>query len=316
MEGQRVGVVGAQSLLLFQHKTTNTLHEANLLQAGVNALVDGNYAIAWDKFGISAELGNPNAYYYMSHMYLYGIGTEPNKAKAEEHGKIALEIHDDQSQPDLDPIFLGRLLETGLAGELDYKVAHDNYQTAASLGNDIAYVAIAAMAERGLGMPGSKPDLKTAQGWYKRASESEKLTADQLAFVATKLDQISNPLKAGIAFMDAGDYDAAKAVLNKLHNDGDLDAPICLGHMYEQGLGVTKDTKEAENLYHIAATRGNSLGKYHLGRLFENSDNSNVKKQAIAYFKDFLVDPSALEDLKRDVSQRLSVLTMPKEDNV
>ena len=53
-------------------------------------------------------------------------------------------------------------------------------------------------------------------------------------------------------------------------------AQYCLGEMYENGTGVTKNIDTAIDWYHLAATQGHSLSQLALGLIYEKG--KGVKK--------------------------------------
>jgi len=69
-------------------------------------------------------------------------------------------------------------------------------------------------------------------------------------------------------FYDKADYSAAFPLLRDLANDGDPDAQNKLGLMYQQGLGISKNSAEGLNWFKKAASNGSKLASYNLGVLY------------------------------------------------
>ena len=63
------------------------------------------------------------------------------------------------------------------------------------------------------------------------------------------------------------DSKEAVRLLRLSAEQGFLYAQNNLGYMYENGLGVEKDLKEAVRLYRLSADQGNDTGKYYLNTL-------------------------------------------------
>nr|AOG62268.1 SEL-1-like domain containing protein [uncultured organism] len=70
------------------------------------------------------------------------------------------------------------------------------------------------------------------------------------------------------AFYDAGDYQAARKIWQKLGDDYDLAALQNLGHIYRRGLGVEVDLDRAMNYYHQAAQYGFAPAQYNLAMMY------------------------------------------------
>jgi uncharacterized protein len=101
-----------------------------------------------------------------------------------------------------------------------------------------------------------------------------------LALSALFASILSSPaladLKAGVAAYEAGNVPLAVKEFRASAEKGDADSQFNLGLMYEQGLGVSKDEKEAIAWYQKSAMQGNSNAQYNLGVLYENGRGSAV----------------------------------------
>jgi TPR repeat protein len=75
-------------------------------------------------------------------------------------------------------------------------------------------------------------------------------------------------LKEGEAAAKAHDYATALKAFTPLANKGDAAAQLDLGEMYQLGLGVTKDPKQAVAWYTKSAAQGNVLAELNLGSAY------------------------------------------------
>ena len=100
-----------------------------------------------------------------------------------------------------------------------------------------------------------------------------------LAFVAI-FSLLSSPAQAGlnegIAAYEAGNPQLAAKEFRAAAEKGDADCQYNLALMYEQGMGVTKDEKEAVVWYRKSAEQGNSNAQFNLGVLYENGRGTAV----------------------------------------
>ena len=76
--------------------------------------------------------------------------------------------------------------------------------------------------------------------------------------------------KAGVAAIDANNMPLAYKKFLVAAKEGHADSQFNLGVMYEQGIGTTKNEKEAVIWYTKAAEQGNSGAQFNLGVLYEN----------------------------------------------
>lgn len=68
---------------------------------------------------------------------------------------------------------------------------------------------------------------------------------------------------------------------------GNAEAQYHLALMYDLGKGVSRNPREAERFYKMAALRGHAQAQYYLGRLY-STDNSGIRrdeKEAEKWFK-------------------------------
>jgi len=81
---------------------------------------------------------------------------------------------------------------------------------------------------------------------------------------------------AGIAAYEANNLPLAYQEFLAAAEEGHADSQYNVGLMYEQGIGVEKDEKEAVAWYGQSAAQGNSAAQYNLGVLYENGRGTEI----------------------------------------
>ena len=74
----------------------------------------------------------------------------------------------------------------------------------------------------------------------------------------------------GIAAYNQNDYGTALREWRPLAEQGDADAQLNLGFMYDNGYGVPQDYTKAITWYRRAAERGNKRAQYNLGLMYDS----------------------------------------------
>jgi hypothetical protein len=67
-------------------------------------------------------------------------------------------------------------------------------------------------------------------------------------------------------------WDTASSVCSQAAHKGSSEAQMRLAALYETGLGVTKDTREAVRLFTLAANKGLAEAQFQLGRAYKNGE--------------------------------------------
>ncbi|MDX2488565.1 MAG: tetratricopeptide repeat protein [Gammaproteobacteria bacterium] len=104
----------------------------------------------------------------------------------------------------------------------------------------------------------------------------------------------------GIAAYQAGNLPLAYKEFLAAAEEGGSDSQFNVGLMYEQGIGVSKDEKEAIVWYRKAAEQGNALAQFNLAVLYENGRGTAVDfAQANEWYRKASVqgDPLAIGNL-------------------
>jgi hypothetical protein len=79
-----------------------------------------------------------------------------------------------------------------------------------------------------------------------------------LTLVVSNGVAFAGPIEDWQAAYNRGDYATALRLIKPLATQGNADAQTNLGFMYDTGLGVPKDDKEAVKWYRLAAAQGNA----------------------------------------------------------
>ena len=79
--------------------------------------------------------------------------------------------------------------------------------------------------------------------------------------------------KAGVAAIDANNMPLAYKKFLAAAKEGHSDSQFNLGVMYEQGIGTTKNEKEALIWYKKAAEKNGAFPQKNLGRIYEDKEN-------------------------------------------
>jgi TPR repeat protein len=82
--------------------------------------------------------------------------------------------------------------------------------------------------------------------------------------------------EAGIAAYESNNLPLAYKEFLAAAKEGHADSQFNVALMYEKGIGVSKDEKEAVVWYSKAALQGNSAAQYNLGVLYENGIGTQV----------------------------------------
>ena len=102
-------------------------------------------------------------------------------------------------------------------------------------------------------------------------------------------------LKEGVAAYEAGNLSLALKEFRAAAEKGEADCQFNLALMYEKGMGVTKDEKEAVVWYRKSAEQGNSNAQFNLGVLYENGRGCAVDfAQANQWYRKASVQGDAL----------------------
>lgn len=101
-----------------------------------------------------------------------------------------------------------------------------------------------------------------------------------IIFSALLISILSNPVLAGftegVAAYESGNAPLAAKEFRAAAEEGHADSQFNLGLMYEQGIGVSQDEREAVVWYEKAALQGHSYAQFNLAVLYENGRGTDV----------------------------------------
>jgi len=104
--------------------------------------------------------------------------------------------------------------------------------------------------------------------------------------LATSLNHTEAFSRAWSAY-DAGQFNDALRIWQTLSDQGDSNAQINLGALYDNGKGVPEDPETAVKCYLLAASQGNRQAQYYLGLMYANGRGvpRDISAAAEWYFK-------------------------------
>jgi TPR repeat protein len=96
-----------------------------------------------------------------------------------------------------------------------------------------------------------------------------------LAFLQLPVAAIAGPLEDGKAAYDRRDYETALKLLQPLAGQGNAEAQVDIGNMYERGWGVKQSSADAVGWYRKAADQGDADAQFELGSMYVYGDGLN-----------------------------------------
>lgn len=217
-----------------------------LYAEGLGVRQDPAAAIRW--FGFASLNGHPAGMAAMGAALLSGKGVEVDYVL----GRELLEKADAKGIV-MACERLGYVHEKGLGCDRDFALAKKYYERAAENGSALAVAELGGLYERGDGI---EPDGEKAESLYLQAAE------DDCALALRRL--------ADRRFARAKDDPAREEALSfcrRAVDQGDVESLVLLGMAYENGWGVAKDLKRAEELYLKAQKEGSPSAEIHLDEL-------------------------------------------------
>ncbi len=184
--------------------------------------------------------------YLLGRAYYYGRGVEQSYSKAFEHVSSAA-----QSGNAIAMNALGDLYALGKSVEQHHETAVQWYQKSAELGSADGQNSLAVAYLTGEGIAQNKP---LAAHWYEQAAQQKHIWA-------------SNNLGAMLLLGKDVPRDMKRAydLIHYAANEGNVQAYLLMGSIYETGMGQTKNKQEAKKWYQKA---------------FEQADDAELRKIA------------------------------------
>ena len=103
------------------------------------------------------------------------------------------------------------------------------------------------------------------------------LVVTMIFTIETNAQALENAnFQAGITAYQANNLPLAYKEFHTAAKDGHADSQFNVALMYEQGIGVSKDEKEAVVWYGKSAAQGNAAAQFNLGVLYENGRGTKI----------------------------------------
>jgi len=158
------------------------------------------------------------------------------------------------------------VFSTATAADLNLRVFKFQ-QKVAKGGHPKAQFKLAYMYEAGRG---TEKDFNQATLWYKKAAKQNfKAAKHRLEFINVKTKGFKAKHKPWL-----------KSLIDDA-NKGDDNVQFLLASMYEEGIGVKRNLKQAQRYYKLATAKGNADAESKLFRIVQktNMDSENNQKQ-------------------------------------
>ncbi|MCU1298045.1 MAG: Sel1 domain protein repeat-containing protein [Acidobacteriaceae bacterium] len=279
------------------------------------AYEDGNGVPQSDKEAVkwyraAAEQGNAKAQNRLGLMFRSGLGVDQDKTEAVNWYRKAAR------QKNATAMFnLGTAYYNGDGIGIDDVMAYAWFFLAADFGSQSATEAvkrvkeepkdfevepfekIGDMYQEGVDLPQSSSD---AIKWYRKAAENGPPTVQM---------KLASLLLHGQA--RAQNYAEAHGLCEKAEKRMYSPGAYCLGVLYQQGLGVSRDLPQAARCFNEAANMGHAAAMLRLGEMYWNGDGVKQDKTS-AYEFVSLASTSNLPEAKQE-KELLEKEMTPKE---
>ncbi len=107
-----------------------------------------------------------------------------------------------------------------------------------------------------------------------------------LVVVLTAVPAWAGDLQAGLEASKRGDFETALKELRPLAKQGHAKAQFAMGVMYDNGLGVPQDYKEAVHWYRRAAEQGHAKAQSNLGLMYRKGQGvPQDDKEAVRWLR-------------------------------
>lgn len=261
-----------------------------------------------------ATLGDPTAQFALGQLYQQGHGVKKDLKKAVDYYMAAVEQQDLKAEYTLGMFYL-----TGEDGKHDYQQALGWLNEAAFKGNPEAQYVLGRLLERGYQTPEGQwvvePNRDRAKSMYALAAFNqnpkgeyhlaEMMVRDQTKILSvqekTKRHELMKRLYEGaaskgveeavlpLAFFDAMSDSKEKQghaylVAEKKAKSGSPEAALLLGMLFDRGLGVEQDERDAVHWYKKA--KSNPVSAFILGTYYaEGHEVTQDKEEAAVLLK-------------------------------
>jgi uncharacterized protein len=266
------------------------------------AYKEGNGVIHNDELAVqwyrnAADRGNANAENDLGIMYRLGLGVNRDKEEAVRWYRKAAKQRNPQA------IFnLGASYYNGDGVPSNPTLAYAWFLLAQDAGNPAAQDAVKRSAEEG-GRMGTPDALLQVAAMYEKGEELPQSYAEAAKWYRKAADlspeagvKLASMLINGIGVRQ--DYGQAMALCQRAATQNYADAQYCVGYLYQHGLGMQADPKEAAKRYVLAGNGGQRKAMMDLAEMYWKGEGIRVDRpEAYCYF--FLAGRRGMPDAKK-----------------
>jgi uncharacterized protein len=239
---------------------------SGILQLGTSRLAAGEFTM--DTARAAAATNNPAAEYFLAKHYADGIGIARDDAAAVDYLRRAAAQGYAPAQTGL-----GSCYAHGLGVTQDLAEALQWYRKAAAQGEPLAEYCLGYACAFGKGITTNYDEA--VQWWQKSAEQGQVYAQNAL----------------GQFYLNGGypgdtnhiNFAAAAGWLGKAASQGYAPAMGLLGYMYQFGIGVRHDSREAIRWTRPAADQGDATAEDDLGLMYEDGDGGLPRDEVQAY---------------------------------
>ncbi|MDF2542227.1 MAG: cobalamin biosynthesis protein CobT [Herbinix sp.] len=259
-----------------------------------------NYSKAYELFQKVVKLGGSRGKAGIARMYLEGLGVEKDEKKALSLANEAADMGDSYGQ-----CMIGEIYENGHYVVKDPSYAAIWYWKSAQQGYARAQAKLGDLYMKGRGVP---KDLSEAKYWIRLSAEQKNALGEFFLGQFYELEENSNNRAnsksmeyyeraanhghaaaqaiIGRQYLRSSNIEKAKELFQKAADQEDPMGQFLLGRMYEEGLGVNKDTSKAIEYYKQSADKGYSDAQYCLSVAYQDGIGINKDlTEAVKYCK-------------------------------
>lgn len=206
---------------------------------------------------------------------------------------------------------LGLKYQNGDGVEKNDKVAVEWYRKAADQGNSDAQANLGGMYQDGTGV---EKNNEQAVFWYRKSADQGNASGENLLGVMSVIEADPKIKKAEIKkddkevaakLREEADILFKEAIswFRKSADQGNSEAQLNLGVMYQKGFGIEKNNEQAVSWFRKSAEQGNSDAQLNLGAMYQYGDGvDKSNEQAVSWYR-----KSAEQD-NRDAQVSLGVM--------
>lgn len=204
-------------------------------------------------FELASELGNPTGFGGLAELYRYGLGVEPDLARAAEYTRQGALMGSATLR-----VGLAVFYRNGWGVPQSYSEALSWLQLAAMAGDTVGLQALGDMYARG---EGTEQDPARALTFYKRAADAGSTDAmNAIGMAYMRGEGVEVDLNQGIQW------------LTRASERGNPYSAFHLGRAFQRGWGVTKDARTALAYFRLSAQRNFLTAYAHIAEMLKGGD--------------------------------------------